>query len=140
MTKTVIDAKTASDLLHRAVAEKGYEYQDPNSPAAGGTGCEYADDKGNPLCIVGHVLHYAGVNLSDADFTGSVDSIIDLPMVPDYDQDKMIPTGANGSLWRNRDVEFTVDAFRLLEKAQLEQDSGTFWGPAVEIAEKEVGV
>jgi len=142
MTKTVLDAKATSELLNRAVAEKGFEYRDPNSPTAGGTGCKYADNEGNPLCIVGHVLHYVGVDLLKADLTGSVEVIIDLPMVPDHEQGDMTPTGANGVLWQggDKDIEFTVDAFRLLEIAQTEQDGGTFWGPAVEVAEKEVGV
>lgn len=141
MTKTVLDAKATSELLHRAVAEKGFEYRDPNSPTAGGMGCKYSDDSGNPLCIVGHVLHYAGVDLEKADLTGSVDTIIDLPR--EYScETGSVPTGANGVLWQGggQDIEFTVDAYRLLEIAQSEQDGGTFWGPAVEIADKAVGV
>ncbi|MFF9268639.1 hypothetical protein [Streptomyces rochei] len=106
----------AKELLAEAVAEKGEDFVYVNRdgrPVAGLTGadCHYVHGD-QPGCIVGHVLHKAGVSLADLseyEGQGAEDPALDL-------------AGA------------TDDACRLLSYAQENQDRGIPWGESVRLA------
>lgn len=122
----VIDAPEAIELLERAVQEKGEDYVDPN--AAEEIGCEYGDNRGNPVCIVGHVFSYLGMNPDDV-YSGGVRSTIQ----------------SEGVRSRNyRFVEgapvFTDVAKNVLALAQDHQDQADTWGEALAEAKIYAGV
>lgn len=134
-TTKIIDKNIVAELLNKAVEAKGADYVDPAS-INDSRSCSYVTFDGQPSCIVGHVLHYLDVDLSDFHTAGSVDMIIDIPR--DYENEL---TGQPGTLRTGHgkpvDIEFTPEAFLILTKAQEEQDGGAKWGPAVELALEE---
>ena len=58
----VLNKNTVVELLEKAVAAKGADYIDP-AAADPASDCQYADEQGNPMCIVGHVFAYMGQDL-----------------------------------------------------------------------------
>ncbi len=106
------------ELLAEAVAEKGadYVYTTPEGEPAGPdmeTPCRYVHgDK--PGCVVGHVLHKAGVSLALLEGQEGTDAY-----------------GAMRNLWRDGEIEFEPPVRQLLNHVQLDQDRGTPWGEAV---------
>ncbi|MCW2496365.1 hypothetical protein [Jatrophihabitans sp.] len=67
-TETLLDVAAVRALLVRAVEEKGadYVYVNPDGAiaAGGNVSCfNYDPETFEPSCIVGHVLHYMGVDL-----------------------------------------------------------------------------
>lgn len=127
---TVVDADKAIELLERAVEEKGADYVDPDAATVG---CNYADAKGNPLCIVGHVVSYLGVDLRPVvlvdegyyereELWGHGVSAIEL----NYANDAAPHPG----------FSFTNEAIWALGRAQTMQDNGETWGEALEAAKE----
>lgn len=121
----VLSKDNVIELLERAVEEKGADYVDPNAP---NYVCEYADEEGNPLCIVGHVLSYLGE-----------------PLKPTEQED--FNGGLHMTLWGSeqdaREVILNPSAFgvddydvvgAVLGTAQRVQDRAGTWGEALEAA------
>ena len=110
----------AQELLAEAVAEKGegFIYTNRNGvPAGDGVTCHYVHGD-QPGCIVGHVLHKAGVSLDalkEYEGQGAEHPVTDLTNAPE-------------------------DACRLLSYAQEYQDRGIPWGAAVRRAQVRVGL
>lgn len=101
-TKTEITMEEAVSLLKRAVEEKGEDHIAPRV---------YFDwASGKPVCIVGQILHYLGVEAVPLE-TGSAYGAIRATFP---------------------DTSSLVKA--VLYEAQVEQDSGRTWGTAVKRA------
>lgn len=121
----VLSKDNVIELLERAVEEKGADYVDPN---AADHVCEYADEQGNPLCIVGHVLSYLGEPLK--------------PTVhEDYDGEQYTTlwgTGMDATEAIINPSAFGVDDYdvvaSVLSNAQRVQDRAGTWGEALEAA------
>jgi hypothetical protein len=104
-------------LLREVIAEKGEDYVYPKlePEAAGDRGavmeCFYVRDDA-PSCIVGHVLHRAGVSLDDL---RAVEGWTpgDVEQAPPF------------TLWADE------MALELLYEVQNEQDAGRSWGEAL---------
>lgn len=120
----VLSKDNVIELLERAVEEKGADYVDPNS--RNGNGCQYADENGAPLCIVGHVFSYLGEPLQ----------------ATENDWDELVPWNADtdaASLIDDEDFE-VVDVLdrdvvaSVLYAAQVQQDGKHTWGEALEAA------
>jgi hypothetical protein len=117
-----------NELLDAAVAEKGadYVYQDPDGRRGGevdedgcpaAVTCRYVHgDK--PGCIVGNVLHRAGVSLSAL-----------------RDEEGV---GAYNSMFERLYVSMPTHASDLLAHVQDRQDVGVPWGDAVREAREQV--
>lgn len=122
----VIDAPEAIELLERAVQAKGEGYIDPN--AAAKVSCEYGDEQGNPLCIVGHVFSYLGIN-PDTVYSAGVRSTIQ-------------SGGVRSHYYRilEGSPTFTDLAQRALAVAQDEQDNAHTWSYALAKAKRLVEV
>lgn len=127
MTKTVVDAAKAIELLERAVKEKGAKYVDPN---ANTVGCQYADEKGQPLCIVGHVMSYLDVDLRPVVTGGDFE---DIERVWGWGVSAVELGYALGAA-PHPGVSLTDDAVWTLGRAQTIQDDGNTWGEALEAA------
>jgi hypothetical protein len=101
-------------LLVRAVEEKGadYVYPDEQKTPKGQLGddlCMYVHD-GAPSCIVGHVLHYAGVEL-----------------------EKFEPwEGSRAEIVGEALTEWHPSVLKALGAAQEAQDGGKTWGKALD--------
>jgi len=129
MTTVVVDADKAIELLERAVEEKGADYVDPDADTVG---CNYADGQGNPLCIVGHVVNYLGVDLRPVvvgedgaeheELWGHGVSAVELNYAT-----RAAP---------HPGIRITDDAVWVLGKAQTMQDNGASWGEAVKYAKE----
>lgn len=110
----------------RAVAEKGDEYC---YPAAA---CFYADEEGNPACLVGHALaralpeYYRALAAYERAFGSSVD-------LPRLYRSRTVMTKDGKAL---RDLippsEDLYQVIRALSTAQSIQDRGDRWGFALE--------
>ena len=97
-------------LLREVIAEKGedYVYDSPIEPRSR---CLYVHD-GQPGCIVGHVLHRAGVSVEG--LAGVEDwTPLDHEVVPQF------------CGWA------AEPALELLAAVQVEQDAGATWGEAL---------
>lgn len=135
MTKT-IGKDEAVELIRHAVELKGEGYVDPGSTYGG---CDYVTRGGAPLCIVGHALVELGVPTEALIKAPEIDCLIALP----YDSEGE-PTGwpgrikylFDGAVLEVEDVEFTPEAVRAFEAAQLAQDGGETWGTALTEAEE----
>lgn len=105
----------AVELLGRAVTEKGadYVYEDA-------VNCAYFGEHGEPRCIVGHVLHYVGVEPFDPDDVHNITSFGVL-----MEEGVVSPVTADER------------AINLLVTAQVHQDRQVPWGESVENAKKE---
>jgi hypothetical protein len=111
-----IDKRRALELLIDIVDQYGEGVVYERVPkVAGGSGmvCQY-QDRGQPSCIVGHVLARAGV-----------------PMNTLYELD-VCGTPADRL---NRDVGVDGQAAQVLNAAQCVQDAGKTWGEALASAE-----
>lgn len=115
-----LTVERALELLERAVVLKGaaYVYR-PETLHVDGAGeiyrdgdCVYVED-GEPSCIVGHVIAYAGGNLADV-------------------EEGALP---NSALSR-AGVEFTDNAYYVLRAAQNRQDAGGTWGSSLACARR----
>lgn len=126
---TVVDEAKAIELLERAVEEKGSDYVDPRSST---TGCEYADEKGQPLCIVGHVLSYLGVDLRPVVFESAYGGPEERLWGDDFSAAELYGSSEKAPLG---DIEFTSEATYVLSEAQNYQDSGKSWGEALGAAQ-----
>jgi hypothetical protein len=60
-TIVTITKEQALDSIRRAVAEKGEGYVYIERPEHGPDGYRYLNPDGTPSCIIGHVLHDAGL-------------------------------------------------------------------------------
>lgn len=107
-----ISYDSAVTLLKRAVLEKGadYVYRDPNDKDARPE-CSYFEPDGSPSCIVGHVIHYKGVELDDV-----------APLNTGLAVDVLVSDGIIAG------DEYSMD---LLTDVQGFQDHGMPWGEAV---------
>jgi len=141
LTKNVV-----LDLLERAVNEKGADYIDPNASDGLGS-CAYADMEGNPLCIVGHVLSYAGMELTPGVLVDPQEA--GMYYDEDYDKERLanyaFGTGRGvGMLYANDDDVILPatdwDVIDILAVAQKVQDNGKSWGAALAEAKKKAGV
>lgn len=106
-TQIRITAHVARRLLRAVVAETGQGYVNRD-------GCTYVDVAGvGPHCLVGRVLHRAGV---------TVDELSEM--------DRRTPTDI---LWARlpRRVVVTWPARLVLDRAQAVQDAGHAWGYAL---------
>lgn len=121
----VLSKDNVIELLERAVEEKGADYVDPN---AANHVCEYADEQGNPLCIVGHVLSYLGEPLKPTqqeDFNGGLHTTL---WGTDMDASEVI---INPSAFGVDDYDVVA---AVLSAAQRVQDHADTWGEALEAA------
>lgn len=117
MTKFTREEVTAA--IEEAVAEKGNDYIYPNYDY----GCSYADENGEPSCIVGHVV----AKLDPEKFA----AVVDLEDGP----------GGSWPVYRRSDYEFQKvvgfgdifddETIRALSAAQSRQDKGDTWGEAL---------
>lgn len=106
----------AKSLIQRAIDEKGADYV---YPEAWSINCRYFNGDGSPSCIVGHVLHYAGVDGNDWYGTDNNES-----NVHNLAEDGVLAL---------------ADATRiLLGVAQARQDHGATWDEAMDEALREV--
>jgi hypothetical protein len=112
MPVDLTDVNVVSELLKRAVAEKGADYIYPGA----GEKCYYFEPDGTPSCIVGHVLYYLGAKAEDS-------------WSDDWNEDTDV-----SSLRYRGIVEMTTDTMNLLRQAQMTQDSGISWGESIERA------
>lgn len=120
----VLSKDNVIELLERAVEEKGADYVDPNS--LNGSGCQYADENGAPLCIVGHVFSYLGEPLAP---TSDVwDEAI--PWNADTDAASLIDDGE----FKEIVVQDDNVVASVLYAAQVQQDGKRTWGEALEAA------
>lgn len=109
-------------LMEEAVALKGadyvYEHQPTNDPdALAPTTCYYVWDN-QPSCIVGHVLHAAGIPLEElARHEGGSAHIVVAAVAP-HDWDGLVGNALNS--------------------AQAMQDAGGTWGEALETFKSEL--
>ncbi|WP_025157226.1 hypothetical protein [Leifsonia aquatica] len=119
-----IDRDRAIELMERAVAEKGADYvYDLSDEYGTGIACFYVRG-GKPSCIVGHALHYAGVDIetlveldSPAGYSStSIESIIENDRVPG--------------------LSFTAEARAALRTAQSAQDLRETWGHSLDLAKE----
>lgn len=109
------------ELLAAAVAEKGadYVYTTPDGQQSSPedlTTCLYVHGD-QPGCIVGHVLHKAGVSL---------------PLLSRSESDDA--EGALGGLKADGIVAYEGRVSDLLKSVQAKQDHGVAWGTAVDEA------
>lgn len=98
--RTEITMDEAVSLLRRAVEEKGADHTES---------CVYFAEPGVPRCIVGHVLHYLGV-----------EKTTEGPFAP-------------MAIWEHF-PDTTDPVVTVLRKAQAHQDNGGRWGDALEAA------
>jgi len=122
---TRITLAIVTELLHRAVEEKGAGYVYPRSTDFE-TRCLYVEN-GAPSCIVGHVLVEAG-----------------LPVEVVAMLDTFNGNGWGGGVGAGRLAELpfkryniSLPAASVLAIAQAEQDAGATWGEAVARALRE---
>lgn len=115
-----IDALRAIKLLREIVDEHGRDHR--YSRKGGGGRCRYEYD-GAPACLIGHVLHRAGLPVAELArmdvapvFASTEISEVVLPLA----------------------VDMTDTARVVLGAAQLAQDHGETWGQALDDAEDEV--
>lgn len=132
---TLTKARVLADL-RRARDAKGKDYVDPKALTGGD--CQYATSRGAPMCIVGHVLDYEGVNLKPIWNSGSVDELWLDPAVTVI-ADGVLEFVAQKPrdilrLRSDRSVGITRQALKALEAAQNSQDTGETWGDAVAMA------
>lgn len=125
---TTVTAEKAIELLERAVEAKGANYVDPGATS---TGCTYADDQGQPRCIVGHVLSYLSVDLRPVEVEGAYSHYTNL-WGEDFSAGEL-HLGDEGKAPLG-DVVFTIKAARVLEAAQARQDHGHTWSDALKTA------
>src|SRR5258706_4222128 len=112
-----LDFDMAHTLARRAVQEKGRDYV--YSSSTGGLSCYYVHVKGMapvPGCIVGHILHSAGVSLKClGDNEGSVSNLL-------------------CALKSEGVLQVDGQAKRFLVIVQSLQDNKIPWGPALDAA------
>ena len=117
-----IDARRALEMLIDVVDQYGEDTVYEKVPLTqgnqvievGGTGCRYQYQR-QPSCIVGHVLHRAGVPmdvLENLDMSGS-------------------PAGSIYGTVKDPDARTVLDA------AQIKQDAGETWGDALRAAKEQ---
>src|SRR5690606_3954990 len=99
------DHTRALELARAVVAERGEQYR--YLPPGGDGLCVYAD-AGAPSCLVGHVLHRAGITVDELDeMNGEI---------------------GNGEM--SERLRLDSDAVELLRHMQEQQDAGAAWGYA----------
>lgn len=123
----LIDKDKALELLNRAVAEKPDGYADEN--VVRGHACEYANEDGTPSCLVGTALSYTGFDLGNLTYPGEIDLFVEIP--EDVTGEFI---GNKGVLGNDPNYEMTLDALVLFRTAQEEQDGGSTWADAVQVA------
>lgn len=132
---TEIVGKTrALELLARTVEAKGADYKDTGTvhevEGLSAMLCEYSYDGGKtPGCIVGHVLDYMGVPLSDVP-SGGID---DIATTDDQETYYLYDTTEDKA--KTKPI-FTANALRVLRAAQMDQDDGVTWGKALGAAQQ----
>lgn len=114
-------------FAEEAASEKpeGYVYINPDGNKAGeiGISCNYWDyKKDEPSCLVGQVLHKAGLNGSVADWKFSGRWISEL------------------SYHLRGAVEIDFDALNFLTRVQQRQDNGSTWRSSIESGKSAAGV
>ena len=116
----VIELAEALELLERAVAEKGadYEYRSPT-----GSACVYTYD-GKPSCILGHALSYKGVVVPEA--TSG--------LVYNWNDQRIEHVAHTVALAQG--VWLSPGAWLVWSAAQEVQDGGASWGSAVAAAKQ----
>lgn len=119
MPDTVIDAETAIRMLEEQVAgHEDFVYSPPTKNSLDEPICLYVHDD-TPSCLVGRVLHAAGVTLEElAVLDEQALSAIALGLEP------------------FSSVEVTVSGASVLANAQRAQDGGETWGAALEQARR----
>ena len=95
-------------LVLRAIEEKGEDHVAPKGVGV----CRYFD-KGQPSCIVGHVVSYIGLGPDDVKEGRGVSSFVDDQLFSDED-----------------------GAIEWIEQVQVYQDKERPWGEAVSIADR----
>jgi hypothetical protein len=106
------------ELLNRAVAEKGADYE---YPRAGGE-CFYFEPDGTPSCLIGNVLAQKGVKLEDF-------------VVIEDGQPWDLNSGESVfSLDAYGFIKTTGETQDILTRAQRMQDDGYSWGEALDLA------
>jgi hypothetical protein len=116
----------------------GLKKLDPDFVYPAIDGCKYVKDN-KPSCGVGQIANKEfGIAVEDLAKWDSgeagVQNVVERLSYPDdveLDEDE-------GADLRDQDVKFTMKAEMLLQKFQVEQDTGTSWGRATEIAERHV--
>lgn len=112
-----LDLPLARELVNRAIDEKGADYV-YNVPVGENETCLYFRN-GKPDCLIGHVLHYLGIDqgcVREGESAGGV----------------LI------SLRGQNKLTFTSEAADYLSAAQGHQDNGKPWGAARDYAEEQV--
>lgn len=112
-------------LLNEAVEERGAEYVYPNATKDGDSTCRYVHyqpDGDTPGCIVGWVLHKAGIPLPELSKSEGENAVAAVRRL-----------GINGLLRTDPEVS------TLLRKVQGWQDHAASWGKAVEKGLANVG-
>lgn len=139
-----IDRNKAIELLEKALEEKGPDYVYERIDG----GCVYVSN-GQPSCIVGHALAYAGVpieTISTFDEAGKGDgpyswvdgsSINDLAVHNEYAYEEVVQEHEKTVLEAN-DIELDDEAITVFKVAQTNQDYLTSWGESVERAKAAV--
>lgn len=122
MERITLDFAIKAALDAAALMPEGYIYTNPDGEVAGdldsphGIGCSYFDDEdGSPSCLVGHILHAAGVTAQH------------------------IPCGYSGSgsrtlveeLGEREGLMVDADASFFMSTIQNLQDSGVPWDDAI---------
>ncbi len=108
----------ALELLREIVAEYGEDWV--YASRDDGTTCTYTR-QGQPSCLIGHVLHRAGVPIEH---------------LATLDRGDTPSIGTTTVDWG---IEITPDARRVLGVAQHAQDDGSSWGTALAMAEEAAG-
>lgn len=123
MTELTITGPVAYDLLKAVVDERGggYVYDTEEHD-----GCRYADDDGQPACLIGHVLSHLGV-LDAIEARHQAETIGAAPVKD------VVYSAAAG-----RGIRITDFAFDVWAAAQDVQDKGEPWGDALRAAHSEL--
>lgn len=117
MTELTITGPVAYDLLKAVVDERGGGYRGTR---------RYADDDGQPACLIGHVLSHLGV-LDAIEARHQAETIGAAPVKD------VVYSAAAG-----RGIRITDFAFDVWAAAQDVQDKGEPWGDALRAAHSEL--
>jgi hypothetical protein len=122
-----LDKFSSLVLLAQVVQEYGSEYRyhehfDTDYESDHGSACRYAYlDK--PACLVGHVLHRAGVTVAQ------LNELNEMNYTPG-----VVINGIEGPIGLKVDYLIDSQACEILRTAQIVQDNGRPWGEALEAA------
>lgn len=120
----VIDRALAWELIDKLIEERGrdYKYQIPNEMGT----CVYVDD-GRPSCAVGKMVYYMVPLPETVEFLSKMDSDVIFNAFPDRVEDFEEFLGA----------EFTVEANRMFQIFQGQQDTQHEYGAIVDRLERD---